>query len=399
MSLLAQPLDIRGHSLPSRIVMAPMATGASDDEGRVGPNMVEYYRRRAAFGGIGAIIVEHAFVDPIGRLDAGQLGIHDDACIEGLSRLAAAIHDPGVPKRGHRRPAYRVAQSRADRYSACIDAMTTAAGCGGGSTVGSDGGGEGGCEGLPRSRPPLALIQISHAGSAALPADLRRGLVAPSACIHPGRKRSGNTGIVPRALDLGDIADIVGAFASAARRAAEAGFDGVEVHAAHGYLLDQFYSPLTNRRDDGYGPASVENRARIVCDVIRAVRAAVGKELLVAVRFGPCDYAEGGALASEGPEAASLFVQAGADIVDVSGGIYNFSTHDSRPPGFFRASSSMIREAVDVPVLTAGGVHSPQGAEWLLQTGACDLVGVGRSLMRQPDWAAWALRTLESTPA
>lgn len=342
MSLLAQPFETRGMSLPSRIVMAPMATKLADGDGAVSDALVDYYRKRALAGGVGAIVVEHAYVHPQGRLAPRQLDVSDDRRVGQLARLADAIHEP--------------AQGTGTRA--------------------------------------LAILQVSHAGGAALPEDLDAGLVGPSAIVHPGRKRSGNTGIVPHALSKDEVAETVGAFAAAARRAAEAGFDGVEVHAAHGYLLDQFYSPIANRRDDGYGPQCVASRARIVCEAVAAARNAVGPGRLVFVRIGPCDYAPGGALVSEGPEYARLLAQAGADVLDVSGGIYNFSTHEMRPPGFFRESSAAIRAAVDVPVLTAGGVHSAADAEWLLASGACDLVGVGRALMRQPAWAARALAAL-----
>lgn len=338
MSLLAQPLQIRGLTMPSRVVMAPMASKKATEDGRMTDDLVEYYSRRARAGGLGAIIVEHAFVEAIGRHAPNQLDATTDDAVGELAMLAETIHAPGTGT--------------------------------------------------------LALCQISHAGSIALPADLTGGLVAPSALIHPGRRRSGNTGIVPHALTREEIAGIVDSFAQAARRVACAGFDGVEVHGAHGYLLDEFFSPLTNLRGDEYGVRTVADRIRLTCEVVAAVRKAIGEDHILAVRVGPCDYAAGGATVADGVEAAPMLEEAGADIVDVSGGMYNFSTHTLLPPGFFRDSSGPIRQAVRVPVLTAGGVHEPQEAEWLLQTGACDLVGVGRSLMRQPAWAARALERL-----
>ncbi|MBR2836239.1 MAG: NADH:flavin oxidoreductase [Coriobacteriales bacterium] len=324
--------------LKTRLVMAPMATGRANEDGLVTRNLCDYYHRRAKAGGLGAIIVEHAFIHPQGRLAPNQLSIATDDCIEGLSQLVGSIHEPF------------------------------------GGT--------------------LAICQLTHAGSNALPADLSNGLVAPSACIHPGHKRSGNTGLVPHALTSHEIHELTDCFCEAAQRAEAAGFDGVELHAAHGYLLDQFYSPLTNHRDDEYGPQSIENRTRFLCETIQRVRESVGEIFLIAVRFGPCDYAPNGAVLEDGPQAAVLLEQAGADIIDVSGGMFNFSAHELRPPGFFRESSTAIHAAIHIPVLTAGGVHLPQEAEWLLQTGATDLVGIGRLLMRQPDWAAKAISSL-----
>ena len=335
MSLLSQPLDIRGLRLPNRIVMPAMASRRSTVDGRVTDDLCTYYQRRAKSGGIGLIITEHAFVHPQGRLEDKQLSIADDEAIPGLRRLTDVIHE-----------------------------------CGG-----------------------TVFCQLAHAGSAALPEDLGAGIVSASACVHPGRKRAGNTGMVAHALTGDEIAEIAGDFAAAARRALAAGYDGVEVHAAHGYLLDQFYSPIVNNRDDEYGSQSVENRIRATATVVSAVRAAIG-EAPLAVRLGPCDYAEGGATLADGVQAARIVAAAGADLIDVSGGIYNFSTHVLRVPGFFRDASALIRDAIDIPVLTVGGVHTAEDAEWLLEIGACDLVGVGRALMRQPLWAARALEQL-----
>jgi len=340
MSLLGQPLALpNGRILNSRIVMAPVATQYANCQGHVTSWHHEYYRRRAHAGGLGAIVVEHAFVHPQGRLTPKQLGIYDDGCVPGLSSLVQCIREAS-----------------------------------------SDG--------------AVLLLQLSHAGSSAFPCDLQEGVFAPSPLVHPGHKRFNNTGIVPRELSVDQIDAVVDSFVRAALRARCAGFDGVEVHAAHGYLLDQFYSPLTNMRNDAYGAQSVENRARLTCRVVRAVRDALGPNGIVAVRVGPHDYRDGGADVSEAPLYARLLEAAGADVLDVSGGLFNFGTHDTRPPGFFRAASKLVRDAVGIPVLTAGGVHYPHHAEWLLETGACDLVGVGRALMRQPDWAARALDEL-----
>lgn len=227
------------------------------------------------------------------------------------------------------------------------------------------------------------VAQISHAGSSA--GDTSEPLLAPSSV--PTRR----DGVVPREMTPTDINRVRSCFAEAAIRAKRAGFDGVEVHAAHGYLLNQFYSPLTNKRTDRYTGSTLEGRLRLLCEVLEAVRHAVGDDYLVAIRFGACDYREGGSMADEVPQAVAAFECAGADLVDISGGLSGFVVPSNRQPGWFSDLGSLAKGAVDVPVLVTGGVKTADDAERLLAEGACDLVGVGRAMMRDAAWAQKAL--------
>lgn len=222
-----------------------------------------------------------------------------------------------------------------------------------------------------------AFAQISHAGANTRPEWTGGPLLAPS-----------GVGRQVRALSEEGIAQVVRWFADAARRVREAGFDGVEVHSAHGYLLNEFLSPLANSRTDAYGADSLENRTRIHRAVLAAVREAVGPCFPVAVRLGAADYLPCGTTIAEGAQAARLLEAAGADLVDVSGGMCGMQRPGHREAGYFADASTAVRRAVSVPVITTGGVGTLRDAEGLLARGAGDLVGVGRALWRNPRWEA-----------
>ena len=181
-------------------------------------------------------------------------------------------------------------------------------------------------------------------------------------------------------------------FVSAALRAKEAGFDGVEIHCAHGYLLNQFYSPLTNHRADAYSGSTLEGRTRLQAEILQAVRAAVGGEYPLAIRFGAYDYRSGGSRGEEIPAACRAFQAAGADLLDISGGLNGYTVAGFTAPGWFAGLSSLARASVDIPVLLTGGVTTAEEAEALLQSRAADLIGVGRAMLKTPDWAVQALR-------
>lgn len=181
-----------------------------------------------------------------------------------------------------------------------------------------------------------------------------------------------------------DIERIIKAFADAAIRAQKAGFDGVEIHAAHGYLLNQFYSPLVNHRDDCYSAASMESRTRLTVEVIQAVRKAVGKDYPLSLRFGACDYAEGGSKVKEVGEAARIYENAGVDMLSISGGMNGFMIKGVSTPGWFSELSWEAKKAVKIPVLLTGGITTKKVAEELLANGKADLIGVGRPLLKDP---------------
>lgn len=230
-----------------------------------------------------------------------------------------------------------------------------------------------------------AVVQISHAGAASV--EPGKPLVGPSDVATPI-----GSGRAPRALTPEEVADIPRQFATAARRVKQAGFDGVELHSAHGYLLNQFLSPFTNRRTDRYG-GSLEDRIRLHIEAINAVRGEVGSDFLVLLRLGAHDYLEGGTVIDDSIEAALRFEKAGVDVLDITGGLTGYTRPGTDEPGYFSELSAPIRSAVSVPVILTGGVTEADQAESLLARGAADLIGVGRAMLRDPGWAVNAVRT------
>ncbi|MDO8963742.1 MAG: NADH:flavin oxidoreductase [Coriobacteriia bacterium] len=230
-----------------------------------------------------------------------------------------------------------------------------------------------------------AVVQISHAGAASVEPD--KSLVGPSDIATPlGSGRS------PRALTPDEIADIPRQFAEAAKRVKAAGFDGVELHSAHGYLLNQFLSPLTNHRTDRYGGA-LEGRIRLHLETIRAVRDVVGSDFPLLLRLGARDYLDGGTVISDGIEAAIRFEEAGVDALDITGGLTGYVRPDSDEPGYFSELSVPIKAAVSVPVILTGGITEAGQAEELLARGVADLIGVGRAMLKDSAWAVEAIRS------
>ncbi len=225
------------------------------------------------------------------------------------------------------------------------------------------------------------IAQLNHAGVKAMDTGLPR--LGPSAVPT----KDGDAA----AMDREQIRAVVSAFTAAAVRAKEAGFDGAELHAAHGYLLNQFYSPLTNHREDEYSAKTVADRTRLHSEILRAVRAAVGEYFMLAIRFGACDFEEGGSRIEDIPEAVSAFEAAGADLIDISGGMTGFMRPGHTEPGYLKDLSIAAKTAASVPVILTGGVTEAQDAENLLQEGAADLIGVGRALLKDPMWSLKAM--------
>ncbi len=191
--------------------------------------------------------------------------------------------------------------------------------------------------------------------------------------------------------DQEDIHRIIHAFADAALRAKAAGFDGVEIHAAHGYLLNQFYSPLTNHRNDVYSGLTLEGRTRLTKEVIAEVRKAVGEDYPVSVRFGACDYQvgacdyqEGGSTVDDIPTAAKIYEEAGADMISITGGMNGYIIKGNTAPGWFSELSAAAKHAVSIPVLLTGGIRTRSQADRFLQDGAADLIGIGRPFLQNP---------------
>ena len=322
--ILKQPLQMNNLTIHNRLVLPPMASKTSGDHGYVSDEMIAYYEDICRGGHIGLVIVEHAYIHIGGKASAGQMSVADDGAIEGLKRLVDTIH-----------------------------------GCG-----------------------SKIICQINHAGSGTKE-EFTEGLtpIAPSAVGHPMRASEH-----PRAMTMEEIKALPKLFADAAIRAKKAGFDGVEIHACHGYLLSQFNSPLTNLRTDEYG-GSLENRIRIIREVYGAVREAVGEDYFVALRYGGCDYMEGGSTIEDAVAACKVFEADGIDLLDMSGGMTAISVPGRKYAGYFSDMTGAVKAAVKVPVMMTGGIWSAEQAEKFLQEGAGDLIGVGRAMLGDHRWA------------
>lgn len=231
----------------------------------------------------------------------------------------------------------------------------------------------------------LAAIQIHHAGrNTTTEKTFGRPLLAPSA-INPG-------GETPRELSQADISRILDDFAAAARRAEAAGFDALEIHGAHGYLLSQFLSPAANRRTDAWG-GSFDHRLRFPLEVLCRVRAAVSERTLVYARLGVADGEDGGLTLADGVRIATRLVEAGLPLLHVSNGI-------GVPTGLAPTNSpfsdrmhlaAAVRREVNVPIIGVGGIRRPEEAERALADGLADLVAVGKATLADPAWATKAL--------
>lgn len=315
--------------LKNRLVLPPMATQKSS-QGFVSDDLCAYYDTMSRGGYLGLVEIEHAFVREDGRASENQLSLCEDACIEGLSRLVRVIHKNGVP----------------------------------------------------------VFAQLNHAGSAARKEICHCDPIGPSA-IHnpsPAARRNGEPEM-PREMGEEDIERLAESYADAAFRAEKAGFDGVEIHSAHGYLLNQFYSPLTNRRNDAFSGTSIFGRTCFHRKVISAVKARVSADCVISLRLGACDYMDGGSVPSDIPEALRVFQEAGVHMISISGGMCGYILRDHTEDGWFAELSRTAKESCSLPVLLTGGIRSAESAEAFLQKGDADLIGVGRPFLKNPGLA------------
>ena len=325
MQILNSPVTVGKITVKNRLVMPPMANEKAQD-GLVNQQHIDFYTERCKGGHIGLVITEHSYVNIQGKAGKGQLSVASDDCLPGMKALADSIHQ-----------------------CSCT-----------------------------------VFAQISHAGGAALTAVTGMVPVSASRVMMPRRQKEYD---MPLRLDKEGIKQIVRDFADAALRVKKAGFDGVEIHSAHGYLLNQFYSPLTNKRDDEYGADCMENRLRFLLETVGAVREAVGPDFPIAVRLGGCDYAKGGSTVRDAVQAAVMLEKAGVDLLDISGGFCSYRKPGDETPGYFSDMTQPIKQRVKIPVILTGGVHSGRQCEKLLEDGSADLIGVGRAILSDSAWA------------
>jgi len=342
MTGLFDALTLRGTTFRNRLWVAPMCQYSCLERDGVPTDWHLVHLGSLARGGAGLVIAEATAVVPEGRISPQDTGIWSDAHAAAWARIATFVRDQGaVPgiQLGHAgRKASTFAPWGADRT---------------GSVPPEEGGWE---------------------------------AVAPSAVAFDGYA-------VPRALTLDELPAIVQAFADAAVRAVRAGFGLVEIHAAHGYLLHQFLSPLSNRRDDAYG-GPLENRARLLLEVVRAVREAVGEELPVFVRFSATDWADDGWHVDETATVAGWAREAGADLFDISTGGLVGGVRIPLGPGYQVPFAEQVGDDADVPVSAVGLITTPEQADAVIRDGRADAVMLGRELLRDPHFPLRAAHAL-----
>jgi len=239
---------------------------------------------------------------------------------------------------------------------------------------------------------PIAL-QLVHFGGLTI---REKGLckpMAPSSIAIPGKSESYTDNEIPKTMTADDIEEVVEDFSNAARRACVAGFDAIEIHGAHGFLFTQFLSSLTNEREDEYG-GSLENRVRFSVRVIRRIKKELGSNYPILYRLGAEDMLQGGLTLDEGIRAAKMIVDAGADIIDVSGGLVGWFHPENKGPGFFVPQAAAVKKAVDVPVIGVGGIKTPEEADDIIGSGKVDLIAIGRTIINDPHWASRAIEML-----
>lgn len=238
---------------------------------------------------------------------------------------------------------------------------------------------------LLRKNNTVSCLQINHAGIYARPLD---SFMLP---IGPSPSPTKTVKVMTREA----IGLLIKEFAEAARRTKEAGFDAVEIHSAHGYLLNQFYSPLCNKRTDSYG-GSLHNRMRLHIEILEAVRAAVGEDYPIFLRLGASDYKEGGVTLTESIQAAKIFQEKGLDLLDVSGGFAGYTHPEDLQQGYFKELTSALKAHLSIPVILTGGITDLQAADQIIREEQTDLVGIGRAIYKDSNFLENALKELEA---
>lgn len=331
MSIILKPVITDKIVLNNRLVLPPLETTKANEDGTVNKELIDHYDKMSKGGCFGLIIVEHSFISHQGRASEGQLSAAEDSNIPGLRKLTEAIHLNGSK----------------------------------------------------------VIMQLNHCGSMGNPVITKSEVIGPSSIINPRSKAQ----MMPREMTRDDVSRIIEKFSCAAKRAKSSGFDGVEIHSAHGYLLNQFYSPITNRRTDEYG-GDIRNRIRLHLEVISSVRDAVGEEYPILLRLGASDYRDGGTTVEDSILAAAEFEKAGISIIDISGGLCGYTLPNNSEQAYFKELSKAIRNTVNIPVILTGGITDSFSAEEIVEQGYSDLVGVGRASLKDPMWACKALEVL-----
>ncbi len=333
MPSLFDPLKINRLVIANRVIRSATWEGMASRSGECSKRLISLYRE-LAIGEVGLIITGYAFVRRDGKKSPNMNGMNEDSLVNGWREATTEVHN----------------------FSSKI------------------------------------AMQLVHAGGAADPKMIAPARPkAPSAIKHPQYPS------IPQELSLNDINDIIQAFIDAARRCKSAGFDAVQLHCAHGYLLSQFLSPALNKRNDDYG-GSIDNRVRIIKRIVRRMRQELGRDYPVLIKLNGCDYIDGGLDEEEAVQAAMILEAAGVDAIEVSGGMdasgdqaaSRIDVFDEEQEMYFLGHAQAIKRSVKIPVGVVGGIRSYSVAQNAIKHGLVDFVSLSRPLIREPhlirDW-------------
>jgi 2,4-dienoyl-CoA reductase-like NADH-dependent reductase (Old Yellow Enzyme family) len=342
-SRLFSPLDLGPLALRNRIMVSPMCQYSAVDGTPVDWHLI--HLGSLAISGAGLLCVEATAVTAEGRITPGCLGLYSDDNQAGLQRVVRALRSvSAIPLALQLSHAGRKGSSRAPWEGGTLIAQ-----------------GDGGW--LP---------------------------MAPSAIAQRPEEPP------PREMSAHDIRQVIDSFVQAARRARQLGFDAIELHMAHGYLLHQFMSPLSNRRDDAYGGA-LENRIRLPLEAFQAVRDAAGPDIAVGARLSATDWEEGGWDIVQTIELSKRLEALGCDFLDISSGGVSYRQKIPLAPGYQVHFAAQVKREVAIPVVTVGLITEPAQAEDILAQGQADMVALARAFMRDPRWPWRAAAELGGT--
>jgi 2,4-dienoyl-CoA reductase-like NADH-dependent reductase (Old Yellow Enzyme family) len=329
---LFESTTINGMTMANRFIRSGTWTGMATEDGFMTPKLKDLIVN-VARGGVGALIPDYAPVLKNGQSAARQLSVHNDAQIPGLADLVDAVHGAGA----------------------------------------------------------RIVLQLVHGGAHSKTEYSGEQPMGPSAMAPAEGKFGPFDGC--REMNQSDIDDVVKGFAAAAARARKAGFDGVQIHCAHGYLFSQFLSPFYNKRDDSYG-GSLENRVRIVAQAYEQVRKTVGADYPILVKMNVTDFLDDGISNEDAYQAAKMYAGMGIDAIELSGGtswggliLGDFNKGPmqfKREEGYYREMGRRLKGALDVPIILTGGIRKYETAQSFLDDGTADYIGLCRPLIREP---------------
>jgi len=329
---LFDSIKLRDLEVKNRIWIAPMCQYSCENKDGVPGSWHEVHLVSRAVGGAGLIIVEASGVTPEGRITPWCTGIWNDEQTKAWKKIVDLAHGHGAKMAMQLAHAGRKASNHREA-----------------SGVGS----------IPISEGGWETVSSTHQAFGDYAA--------------------------PRKLSVSEITELVEAFGKAAKRSVEAGFDAVEIHGAHGYLLHQFLSPLSNDRDDEYG-GSLENRARMLMEVIASIRKSIPETMPVFLRLSATDYAEGGWDEEQTATVSGWATEAGVDLIDVSSGGIITGVKIPSGPGYQVPLAEYVADRISEPVSAVGQITEPKQAEQILQSGKVDVILIARASLRDPYW-------------